>query len=91
MRELISFPFPVFIAKEGRWFVAECPFLGIATQGKTEKEVKENMKDLIHEYLADPDTSKIGIRDFDSSSFTYISALVPKKLLHGKASAVISK
>lgn len=91
MRELISFPFPVFIAKEGRWFVAECPVLSIATQGKTEKEVKENMKDLIKEYFADPDTAKIKARDFDASSFTYISALIPKSLLYGKTPAVISK
>jgi len=59
MQELVRFPFPVFITKEGKWFVSECPFLGIATQGKTEKEVKENIKDLIHEYLADPNTNKI--------------------------------
>ncbi len=28
--------------KEGRWFVASCSTLDIATQGKTEQEVKEN-------------------------------------------------
>ena len=41
--------------------MAECPLLNIATQGKTEKEVKENMKDLIKEYLSDlnkPETPK---------------------------------
>ena len=58
MAKLIQFPFPVFITKEGKWFVAECSILGIATQGKTEKEVKENMKDLIKEYFSDPDTPK---------------------------------
>jgi predicted RNase H-like HicB family nuclease len=30
--------------------------LDIATQGKSEEEVKENMVDLIHDYLSDPDT-----------------------------------
>ncbi|MCD6086152.1 type II toxin-antitoxin system HicB family antitoxin [bacterium] len=58
MAKLIQFPFPIFITKEKKWFVAECPLLNIATQGKTEKEVKENMRDLIKEYLSDPDTSK---------------------------------
>jgi len=48
---MIQVPFPVFILKEGKWFVAECPILSIATQGRTEKEVKENIKDLIQEYL----------------------------------------
>ncbi|GEM_PF-5455980 len=46
-----KFPFPVFVAREGRWFVAECPMLNIATQGRTKKEVRENMKDLISERL----------------------------------------
>ena len=58
MRKLIQFPFPVFITKEGKWFVAECPILNIATQGRTENEVKENIEDLIKEYLKDPDTPK---------------------------------
>lgn len=51
-------PFPVVITKENKWFVAVCPLLDIATQGKTEKEVKENMADLINDYLCDPDTPK---------------------------------
>jgi len=49
-------PLPVVIAKEGKWFVASCPVLDIATQGKTEKEVKANMGDLINDYFNDPDT-----------------------------------
>lgn len=44
-------PLPVVITKEGKWFVACCPILDVATQGKTEKEVKENMEDLIDESL----------------------------------------
>ena len=41
--------FPIVIMKEGEWYVASCPPLDIATQGKTEQEVKENMEDLIDE------------------------------------------
>jgi len=48
----------VLISKEGRWFVASCPMLSIATQGMTEEKVKENMVDLIEEYMEDPDTQK---------------------------------
>jgi len=51
-------PFPVLISKEGKWFVACCPMLDIATQGRTEEEVRENMMDLIEEYMEDPDTQK---------------------------------
>ena len=54
--DIISFP--VLISKEGKWFVASCPMLDIATQGKNEEEVKENMVDLIGEYMEDPDTQK---------------------------------
>jgi len=54
--DIISFP--VLISKEKKWFVASCPMLDIATQGRTEEEVKENMVDLIEEYMEDPDTQK---------------------------------
>jgi len=46
------------IAKEKKWFVASCPVLDIATQGKTEREVKENMADLLRDYFSDPDITK---------------------------------
>ena len=46
-------PLPVVISKEGKCFVASCPVLDIATQGKTEKEVKENMEDLINDYATE--------------------------------------
>ena len=51
-------PLPIVIAKEGKWFVAACPVLDIATQGRTEKEVKEMMVGLISDYFKDPDTAK---------------------------------
>ena len=54
--DIISFP--ILISKEGKWFVASCPMLDIATQGRTEEEVKENMVDLIEEYMEDHDTQK---------------------------------
>jgi predicted RNase H-like HicB family nuclease len=54
IRDIISFP--VLISKERKWFVACCPLLDIATQGRTEEEVKENMADLIEEYMEDQDT-----------------------------------
>ena len=57
---------PVLIAKEKKWFVASCPILDIATHGKTEKEVKENMANLIGEYLSDPDTTKPALEDLMS-------------------------
>jgi len=85
MKKQVQFPFPVFIATEGKWFVAECPILNIATQGKTEMDVKKNMKNLIEEYLNDPDTSKDQLRQVGSSSLSYIPVQVAGELLYGKS------
>lgn len=81
MSKIVQYPIPIFIGQEGKWFVAECPLLNVATQGKTEKEVKENMKELLKDYLRDPDTSKDFLRRFRSPSLTYISVPVPSRLL----------
>lgn len=84
MAKLIQFPFPIFITKERKWFVAECPILGIATQGKTEEEVKDNLRDLIKEYLSDPDTPKNQLKKIISSSLTYIQVPVLGEFIYGK-------
>lgn len=81
-------PLPILITKEGKWFVASCPILDIATQGKTEKAVKENMTELINEYLSDPDTPKPSLDDLMSLSLTNIPVKVPEGILHRKASTV---
>ncbi len=87
----IQFPFPVIIAREKKWFVAECPFLGIATQGKNEDEVRENMKDLIEEYLSDPDVPKFDLRKLVISSLTYIPVRISEKLLYAKTPSFVPK
>ena len=83
-------PVPILITKEGKWFVASCPTLDIATQGKTEKEVKENMAELIDEYLSDPDTAKPSLDDLMSFSLTNIPVNVPASVMHGKAAPIAS-
>jgi len=81
-------PLPVIITKEGKWFVAFCPLLDLATQGKTEKEVKENMKDLIDDYLSDPDTPKPKLETVMSASVIVTSIPVKVKgVYHSKASS----
>lgn len=74
----IRIPLPIFVGKEGKWFIASCPTLDIATQGKTEQEVRENMKDLISEYLNDPDTAKPDMDSIMSVSLTNIPVDVPE-------------
>jgi predicted RNase H-like HicB family nuclease len=79
-------PLPILVARENKWFVASCPLLDIATQGKTEKEVKENMADLINEYLSDPDTTKPSLDDLMSLSLTKIPVKIPEGVLRRKTS-----
>jgi len=74
--DIISFP--VLISKEGKWFVACCPILDIATQGRSGEEVKENMVDLIQEYMEDPDTQKPDWETIMSTSLTLAS--IPVKI-----------
>ena len=63
----MEIPLPVVIAKEGKWFVASCPVLDIATQGETEQEIKEMSEDLINDYFKDPDTLKSSSSKFSFS------------------------
>jgi predicted RNase H-like HicB family nuclease len=84
----VQVPLPILITKENKWFVASCPLLDIATQGKTEKEVKENLAELITEYLSDPDTAKPSLEDLMSLSLANITVKIPEGVLRGKASTV---
>lgn len=65
--------FPIVIAREGKWYVASCPILDIATQGKSEQEVKKGIRALISEYLKDPDTHKPNLKNLLDISLTTIS------------------
>jgi len=43
--------FSAVITKEGKWFVSFCPELGVASQGKNEKEALGNLKEAVELYL----------------------------------------
>jgi len=85
---MVTVPLPIIITKEGKWFVACCPPLDLATQGRTEKEVKENMKDLINEYFKDPDTPKPEIKSMMSVSLTNIPVKIPEGAPYTKTKTV---
>ncbi|HXZ90184.1 MAG TPA: hypothetical protein VEG61_03890 [Candidatus Dormibacteraeota bacterium] len=82
----LQVPIPVLFTKEGKWFVASCPLLDIATQGKTERKVKENLAGLIDQYLRDPDTAKPTLEALLSLSLTTMPVRIPEGLLYRKAS-----
>ena len=84
-------PLTIFIAKEDEWFVASCPLLDIATQGKSEDEVKENIRDLIDEYMSDPDTSKPKLKTIMSASAVMTTVPIKmRNLYHGRETASIA-
>lgn len=87
----VQVPVPVLLTREGKWFVASCPILDVATQGRTEKEAKENLADLINEYLRDPDTAKPALNELLSLSMANIPVSIPEGMLHGKTSTSSAK
>ena len=87
-QEKIPIPLSIVISREGKWFVAACPLLDIATQGETEEEVKENMKDLIEEYFEDPDTPKPEIKTMMTASVSLMNIPVRIGVPHGQAQAI---
>ena len=51
----------VIIEREDNWFVAFCPELEVASQGKTVEEAKNNLKEAIELYLKHADPSEIDL------------------------------
>jgi len=47
--------FSSVVTKEEKWYVANCPELGVASQGKTVEEAIDNLKEAIELYLEDED------------------------------------
>lgn len=43
--------FTVSIKKEGKWYVAHCVELDIASQGRTQEEAEKNIKEAVQLYL----------------------------------------
>ncbi|MBF8266167.1 MAG: hypothetical protein HW384_2031 [Dehalococcoidia bacterium] len=53
--------FTAVITREGKFFVSECPELGITSQGINLDESIENLKEAVHLYLKDEDLSDINL------------------------------
>lgn len=55
----MSYEFSTTIFKEGDWYVAQAIELGVASQGKTREEAKQNLIEAVELYLEDEDPSTI--------------------------------
>jgi len=54
--------FTAIIEKDGQWYVAHCPELDIASQGKSVKEARKNLKDAIALFFQHASPSEIANR-----------------------------
>ena len=60
--------FPANIWREGTVFVADCPILGIASQGITADEAIANLKEAIELYFEDePKKDTVSVEEFFST------------------------
>ncbi len=73
-------PLPIIIENGGRYVAAWCPLLDIATQGRDEKEARNNMDSLVKWYFEDADTPKPKIKTMMSMSVSIanIPVSIPK-------------
>ena len=58
VKALINRNYEVKFSREGKWIIAEIPGLNLATHGETKEDVMANLKDLVEDYMKDPDTPK---------------------------------
>jgi predicted RNase H-like HicB family nuclease len=49
--------FSSVVSKDGKWYVATCPELGITSQGKTVERSIDNLREAIELYLEDEDAT----------------------------------
>jgi predicted RNase H-like HicB family nuclease len=49
----MSLKLSITIHKDGRWYVAYCPELGVTSQGKNIEEAQENLLEAIELYIED--------------------------------------
>lgn len=49
----MTYKFSILITQEDDWFVAQCPELGVASQGKTLVEAQANLQEAVELYLED--------------------------------------
>lgn len=61
------------IWKEGKWYVVNCPQLGVASQGRTVEEAKKNIQEAVELYL---EKDKEEIRPLPTTRPLYTSFVV---------------
>ncbi len=55
----MTYKFTAVITREGKFFVSDCPELGVTSQGLSLDESLENLKEAIHLYLKDENLAEL--------------------------------
>ncbi|MBI2909354.1 MAG: type II toxin-antitoxin system HicB family antitoxin [Chloroflexi bacterium] len=55
----MTYKFIAVIKREGKFFVADCPELGVTSQGLSLDEALDNLKEAVHLYLKDEEPSDL--------------------------------
>ena len=51
-------PFAATISREGRWYVAQCLEIDVASQGESEDEALANLREALELYLEPPQATR---------------------------------
>lgn len=51
---MIKRTFTAIVWREGKWFIAQCLEVDLASQGRTEREAVENLREALELYLEEP-------------------------------------
>ncbi len=51
--------FNASVVKEGRWFVAQCLEVDVASQGRTEPEAIKNLREALELFFAPPQATRL--------------------------------
>ncbi len=54
-------PFAASVWREGNWYVAQCLELDVASQGETEAEALDNLKEALELYFEPPQATRLAL------------------------------
>ncbi len=70
LKALGTINFPIITFKENEWVVATTPVIDVAAQGETENEAIASLKEMIDDYMTDPDTTKPSVKNILNMQIT---------------------
>ncbi len=68
--------FTAIIQQEGKWFVALCPELDVASQGRTVEEARRNVADAVALFLEEASPAEIRKRLHQTTYVTQVEVAV---------------